>query len=80
MANTDATGVSFSDQTQIRFLYLGAFAALGIPNSEAARELAAVTASTIEAFQAIVRLKDSPPGDRVWPVLEWLRARRAARA
>lgn len=65
-------------KTQWRLMYLGAFAALVIPNMEAAKLLADVTETDAEAARAIGIMRDASPGDRVYPALAWLRKQRKA--
>ncbi len=56
--------------------YLGAFSALGIQNAPISRELADLTRSIDEATAACAIMGAARSGDRVWPALEFLRARR----
>jgi hypothetical protein len=62
-----------------RMMYLGAFAALRIQNLEIAGELTANTTSDEEAAHVIELLRTGKEGDRVYPALAWLKARRAGR-
>ena len=64
-------------QTGYQLMYLGAFAALLIPNVEMAKELAELTKMEQDAVHAIGIMRDAPAGNRVWPALDWLRQRRA---
>ena len=57
-------------------MYLGAFIALDIVNIRMASDLAELTRSTDEATKAILIMRASQQGDRVWPALEWLRGQR----
>ena len=61
-----------------RTMYHGALVALRVQNVDMAGELAELTRSDEEAEQAIRRLSDEGEGDRVHPVLEWLRRRRVS--
>ncbi len=72
-------------QRGYRLMYLGAFAALGIAvkqsDNESDREdapkwLAELTTTHEEAIEAIGMMRDGRGGDRVYPALMWLRARR----
>ena len=67
-----------SDAGMWRCMYLGAFAALLIPNVDAAEMLAEQTRSDSECFHAIGVMRRATPGDRVWPALEALREIRKA--
>ncbi len=59
-----------------RAMYAGAFAALNILNPAMIFELADLTRSSDEATGAILAMRAAREGDRVWPALAWLRARR----
>ena len=50
--------------------------ALDIVNIRMASDLAELTRSTDEATKAILIMRASRQGDRVWPALEWLRGQR----
>jgi hypothetical protein len=60
------------------WMYLGAFAALGITNTQMASELASLTMSRDECIHVIGLLRRAPEGDRVWPALAALREIRNA--
>jgi len=61
-------------------MYLGAFVALGVSNTEVASMLSELTKSTDEAVEAIHMLRNGQEGDRVWPVVEHLRRKRETHA
>jgi len=71
------TGAPKGEQAGWCAMYVGAFIVLGIYNVEAARDLAALTRSDVEANHVIHMLRDGRDGDRVWPVQAWLRTKRA---
>lgn len=58
-------------------LYIGAFGALDIGNIDMVKVLTELTRSDEEAARVVVILRTGREGDRVWPALAWLRARRA---
>ena len=64
------------DQSRWHMMYLGAFAALVIPNVEMAKELAERTRTDDEAVHVIGMLRNGTDGDRVYPALSWLRDER----
>jgi hypothetical protein len=75
-AGIDSSTRSSRDQSHWHAMYLGAFAALLIPNAEMALDMAKVTRSDQECIDAIRILRTSKEGDRVWPALEHLRVLR----
>ena len=66
------------DQFGYYHMYIGAFTALGIDNSRIAIDLAALTESDADAFEAIRIMARAAEGDRVHLALSHLRDRHDA--